>query len=209
MSTDTSVTIDLTSTSSIRAALADGTTSPKLLVELIPAAEYDSETDSIVLRPHRWHADDDNAEVIYDDICGADAAQAYVDEGDWGEDDGRTSWVTVRVWRLGIDPEGDLVRVDEASHKIAINPCEPECTEDDHDWQSPHEIVGGIKENPGVWGSGGGVKIAEVCMHCGCRRATDTWAQDPADGEQGLTSVSYDEGYYCDQLAALDDDDDA
>ena len=42
-----------------------------------------------------------------------------------------------------------------------------------------------------VWGSGGGVRIEEVCMRCGCSKTTDTWAQDPSDGEQGLDSTSY------------------
>lgn len=83
------------------------------------------------------------------------------------------------------------------SHKVAIEPAEPACSHGEgHDWQSPVEIVGGIDENPGVRGSGGGVIIDECCMHCGCQRQTDTWAQDRTDGEQGLTSVTYRVGHY-------------
>lgn len=33
--------------------------------------------------------------------------------------------------------------------------------------------------------------IVETCAHCGVRKVTDTWAQDRETGEQGLTSVSY------------------
>lgn len=83
---------------------------------------------------------------------------------------------------------------------VAINPPEPKCTADSHDWQSPYRIVGGIEENPGVWGHGGGVIIKECCMNCGCLRETDTWAQRPDTGEQGLESVRYVEGYYAEEL---------
>jgi hypothetical protein len=57
-------------------------------------------------------------------------------------------------------------------------------------------LVGGIEENPGVWGHGGGVVINEACVRCGCGRTTDTWAQDPSTGRQGLESVAYEEGAY-------------
>jgi hypothetical protein len=47
----------------------------------------------------------------------------------------------------------------------------PECeiSEDgEHDWQSPHSIVGGIRENPGVWSNGGTIySTKEVCACCG------------------------------------------
>jgi len=35
------------------------------------------------------------------------------------------------------------------------------------------------------------VRYREVCAHCGAYRDTDTWAQDPETGEQGLTSITY------------------
>lgn len=92
-------------------------------------------------------------------------------------------------------------RTDRDSHKVAIEPEEPDCVEGkSHDWASPHRVVGGIKENPGVWGIGGGVIIHEACLRCGCGRVTNTWAQDMTDGEQGLTSVSYEPGRYSDEL---------
>lgn len=45
-----------------------------------------------------------------------------------------------------------------------------------HEWQSP-QWLGGVKENPGVWGHGGGVIVHEVC-ECGARKITDTWANN-------------------------------
>lgn len=37
-----------------------------------------------------------------------------------------------------------------------------------HKWSNNWELVGGIKENPGVWGIGGAaVAIKLACPHCG------------------------------------------
>jgi len=83
---------------------------------------------------------------------------------------------------------------------VAIDPDEPDCVDVAHRWRSPHRLVGGIAENPGVWGHGGGVMITECCMRCGCARLTDTWAQDPETGEQGLTSVRYEPGRWADEV---------
>lgn len=48
--------------------------------------------------------------------------------------------------------------------------------------KAPHEVVGGLKENPGVRGNGGGIIMTEVCQHCGLYRVTDTWDQS-LDGQ--------------------------
>jgi len=135
-----------------------------------------------------WYADDGNAELELDVDSGLEAAQEYVADGDWGEIT-ETIWIDVRVWQLDDDGE----RINEDMHTITIDPPEPECTsEDGHDWTSPYELLGGLKENPGVFGHGGGAIVKEVCRHCGCLRTTDTWAQRMDTGEQGLTSVEYD-----------------
>ena len=83
------------------------------------------------------------------------------------------------------------VIVDEELVTVTLDPDEPDCSGDEHEWAAPYKLVGGIRENPGVWGHGGGVIINEVCLSCGCARVTDTWAQDPATGVQGLRSVAY------------------
>lgn len=126
-------------------------------------------------------------------------AREWALEGDYN-DPASTLWVEVAIKRAG-----DVV----AEVTVAIDPDEPACSERgedparlwDHDWQAPVEIVGGCESNPGVWDSGGGVKIAECCMRCGCRKLTDTWATNPVNGKQGLTSVSYDDGFYETELA--------
>jgi hypothetical protein len=80
----------------------------------------------------------------------------------------------------------------EERRTITIQPEAPDCADGlEHDWQSPLSLVGGIAQNPGVWGKGGGLTIHEVCAYCGAHRHTDTWAQRRDTGEQGLTEVRY------------------
>lgn len=111
------------------------------------------------------------------------AAQEYADSGEW-DTTGGTVWIHVGI--VPVDaPE------DPRSVTITIHPPEPKCTAAEHDWRSPHSVVGGLHENPGVVGHGGGVVITEVCAHCGAYRITDTWAQDRETGEEGLRSVAY------------------
>lgn len=76
-------------------------------------------------------------------------------------------------------------------YKIPVSPRVPKCNGPNHEWSSDYDLVGGCRENPGVFGSGGGVKIIEECIHCNVRKITNTWDYDPVDGEQGLTSVKY------------------
>lgn len=159
--------------------------------------------DCLIPEPGKWHADDGNAEITEEHESAQDAAQAYVDGGEWG-DRSETRWITVYVWREGIDADGEIVRVNEERIKITLAAEEPACTcSDGHHWAAPLAIVGGCKESPGVYGSGGGVTITEACLHCGCKKVTDTWAQDRTDGEQGLTSIDYTAGEYADEVQAL------
>lgn len=118
-------------------------------------------------------------------------AKEWLAEG-WEPEDS-TQWVHGRVRKL--DRAGN--EVEGESITIEIDPREPACeTGHEHDWQSPWDIVGGCKESPGVYGHGGGVTIQEVCIHCGCGRLTDTWAQDSYNGRQGLESVTYEAGKF-------------
>ncbi len=128
---------------------------------------------------------------------------SWAEEGDWGLRE-KTIWVEVRV------RESDTGMNDWDYRTVVIESVEPQCPDDpdhSHDFQSPLSIVGGCDENPGVFGHGGGVTTSECCMRCGCRKLTDTWAQDPATGKEGLKSVKYDEAFYAEQLELADDPD--
>lgn len=201
MTTLETITIDPTDLDSLANAVGLGITTPEMLADWIGVDLID---DCLVLEGSPVYADDGNAEIEYDsETTPDDAAQQYVDDGDWGEITA-TAWVTVATYRKGIDDSGEIVQVGCEWHKIALTPDEPDCIDGhDHDWQSPYSILGGLEENPGVWGSGGGVIIHECCMLCGCGRTTDTWAQDMSDGEQGLESVEYHDAEYADEVNDL------
>lgn len=130
--------------------------------------------------------DDGNAEIEIEADAASEAAREYVD-GCQFTDIESTIWIDVYIQKVDDVDSRECITV-------TVDPDVPSCAEGrEHNWQSPYELVGGIKENPGVWGHGGGVIITEVCMNCGCARRTDTWAQNPVNGIQGLESVSYEE----------------
>lgn len=138
---------------------------------------------------------DGNAEIKIEADSARDAAQEYVDGGDWGEIT-ETTWIHVYVTAEG-EGEDERERV-----TITLDPEPPTCAGADHDWVSPHWLLGGLRENPGVTGHGGGVICIEACRHCGARQTTDTWAQDRETGEQGLRSVSYEAEVYAEEFRA-------
>jgi len=126
-----------------------------------------------------WIAADDGGrwEIEADTI---DKACAKAEEGTRGayDSEDETYWVNIRVWHSCEETEPCDVCGDyrlERRIKVAIDPEEPRCADGhEHDWSDDIRLVGGIKENPGVWGHGGGVTIKTVCLHCGCARIKDT-----------------------------------
>lgn len=122
-----------------------------------------------------------------------------LDYSDYAGNDHEPKTIFVEIAAVNADDSDDSDR-----RTFKLEPDEPRCSAAQHDWQSPLEIVGGIQENPGVYGHGGGVTIDECCMHCGCRKFTDTWATDPSNGTQGHETVCYTPGHYAEALAALD-----
>lgn len=97
-----------------------------------------------------------------------------------------TQWIDIEV-RARSDAN------DTAMTTVQVDPPAPKCIPRGrkHTWESPIEVLGGLKENPGVWGHGAGVIRTEVCRHCGAYRKSDSWAQRMDTGEQGLNSVEY------------------
>lgn len=108
-----------------------------------------------------------------------------VDRNNYPDADG-TIWIDVFV--------RNALTGDEETATVQLDADEPDCVDGhDHDWKAPYSVLGGLKENPGVWGHGGGLIMKKVCAHCGMYQVTDTWAQDRSNGKQGLTSVSYED----------------
>lgn len=119
-----------------------------------------------------------------------DAALAYAEEwlrtGDY--DRRETLWLDAEVIQLAEDGSyGETL----GPVSVTLEPDVPPCRGGEHVWCSPHHILGGLEENPGVWGHGGGARIKEVCSECGLYKLIDTWATNPSDGTQGHTSVEY------------------
>lgn len=134
---------------------------------------------------------------VQDDHCGDDfdaadddAALEYGEEwlrsGDW--DRSKTLFLEAQV--MPIEGDGDY-GASLGSVRVTLHPEPPQCRGEEHVWCSPYHILGGLKENPGVWGHGGGAMVKEVCSECGVYKLTDTWATNPCDGTQGHTSVEY------------------
>lgn len=127
---------------------------------------------------HIWAESIDAALAVAVENFDADAYSHSLD------DESGTTWIDIHV--------RDMLTEEMASTVMEIDPSEPECIEgEEHDWRSPYSVLGGLKENPGVWGHGGGIIIKTVCAHCGAYKIDDSWAQNPENGEQGLDSVEY------------------
>jgi hypothetical protein len=130
-------------------------------------------------------------------------AQEWVSEGSY---DGRC---IVTVYVTEIDPEtGDPYQdgyYGDGRHAMGEvmagpepQPDRTECGDEDgdHDWQSPHELVGGLAENPGVWSRGGTSMVYKyVCANCGMYKTVrDTGAQrNPGELEETITYREADE----------------
>ena len=176
-------------------ALADTTLSPELLAAALAACETARDAWLASDEPRDWKVGGESWGESWGDrmleIRPSNIAKKLrknCKNGEW--DNEQTIWVD--DWACPIDPVTDSPSdEDRVDVTTTIEVDEPNCEKSDHDWQSPHDIVGGCEENPGVHGHGGGVVITEVCAHCGMYKITDTWAQNRSTGEQGLTSVEY------------------
>ncbi|MEM7820034.1 MAG: hypothetical protein QW761_00300 [Candidatus Aenigmatarchaeota archaeon] len=166
--------------------LLDAGMSPELVAQKI-GAELDGK---IIWLPGYCAICDNDIDVYYEDAsdpreAAEEYASAYLPEN-------KTYWCNVLTRRIGYDTESRAEVYDDLFCSVKIDPEEPPCVEGaEHDWCAPIEVVGGIKENPGCWGHGGGVIMKMVCRHCRTYKIIDTWATDPATGRQGLKTVEY------------------
>lgn len=95
----------------------------------------------------------------------------------WASDYARESTVWITWYAVNVDDEDDT-----DSRTFTVDPEGPSCLEDRaHAWNDYEPAIG----------SGGGVKYSERCKHCRAVKHTDTWAQNPENGVQGLTSIRY------------------
>lgn len=150
-----------------------------------------------------YFAGDEHCSVHYPEAhSGIQAAIEFAEAGDWSLTS-KTWWLNVRTWREIRRSDESAEKICFDTHKIAVQPSVPKCCDTEHEWASDHDVVGGVVENPGVFGHAGGVKILKFCRKCGCGRTELTWDSDPCDGTQGLYSVEYEIGQYFDRVARV------
>ena len=134
-------------------------------------------------------------------IIEADSLDDVLDMAqDWSADGVYDERVMVSVQAVELDDDGDPTGP-TAHGEVAAGP-EPkpepsECgaDDDDHDWQSPIELVGGCRENPGVFSTGTRFDFYAVCARCGMRK--HSWDQgsqrNPGDLSEGVEYEPADE----------------
>lgn len=113
---------------------------------------------------------------------------------DWASEGSYDCRVMVTVYVRGIDDDGDETgEYASADVEAGPEPEEPECVDgEEHVWEGPHELVGGIKENPGVWSNGGTtMTFHSVCARCGAHKHETSCGAQRNPGE--CDQVSYDE----------------
>jgi hypothetical protein len=111
-------------------------------------------------------SDDGASETIEADSMAEALEQA---EENWqnGSWDGKCL-ISVRVAELDDDGE-ETGEVEWVDVECGDDPTPPDCSDEEHDWCSPYEVVGGLDSNPGVWSRGGTtLVIKRVCRNCGC-----------------------------------------
>lgn len=138
---------------------------------------------------------------IYDDCCretidatdmecAVDWATEYWQEGNWDT----KCLIKLTIEHIGWDDE--ILDYETIEVECGEDPVAPDCVdEQEHDWCSPHDIVGGLKENPGIWSTGGTTIVSiEVCSHCGCKKRTVNYGSQRNQGQ--CDTIEY---YYSDE----------
>mgnify|MGYP005811600887 CR=1 FL=1 len=80
----------------------------------------------LVPQPRIWHAFDGYAKVVGEYDSAREAAQDYLDGGDFGQDK-ESITIEVRVWRTGIDVHGDEVEIGSRLIEVTAHPEPPDC----------------------------------------------------------------------------------
>ena len=120
-----------------------------------------------------WHkyiiSTGDGGELRLDEVQVSSMEEAKDAAIDWIQDGAWDCKMMLDVWITKVDHDGKVLDRVDFVVEVGKDPEPPECAEGlEHDWCSPYEVVGGLKENPGVWSLGGTtIHTSEVCSHCG------------------------------------------
>ena len=148
-------------------------------------AELPDDLCKIIVKGFRI-SDDNHSEIIESDDM--DAACDYAEEkwknGSWDS----KCRITLSVQEIDRNEKeiGDAKTFEVECGEDPAEPC------DEHDWQSPHSLVRGLKENPGVWSLGGTTtKYKEVCALTGWYKITIRYGVQRNPGQ--CDSIEYSE----------------
>lgn len=133
-----------------------------------------------------WVVWDDTFAVVWVDAVSAEeAAEEFVGGADWEPSLKDWTWEG-RAAQIGVGLPTEtapvVLVIDETHVSVDVPAEEPRCSsENGHEWCAPVEVVGGIRENPGVWGKHSGVVITRVCRNCGWYHVLDTSQGRPVE----------------------------
>jgi len=129
----------------------------------------------------------DGDEITIDAETPEEAAREYLAHADAYCDLRATTWADVDT----TDTDGYTDSV-----TIQLDPDEPMCDDDEHDWVTPHEIW------PDEYAAGehtthraGGHVTTSVCSHCHMARSLGSHQQRPDTGQGGFSTISYDRDF--------------
>lgn len=144
---------------------------------------------------------------VPEDVSLCDWLAATAEQAAWGSvgsssgvhDDEDEPETVVWTYACSIEaacPDGQVRDLEESASAEDEPEVATECDDGgEHDWRKPYDLVGGIRENPGCWGSGhGSVSHQYVCVRCGLGRVIDHGATDRSNGSQ-CTRTTYQPGY--------------
>jgi len=127
------------------------------------------------------------------EIVEADSIQDAINQAEeWVADGSYDERVMVRFSVYEIDEDDEQVEDGESytgEVEAGPQPEAPECTDGaEHDWQSPYEVLGGLRENPGVWSTGGTSFVHKyVCATCGTYKTERSTGAQRNPGEMAET----------------------
>lgn len=125
-------------------------------------------------------------------ILANDMEEAKSLAADWIREGSWDCKCEIDVQVAEIDADKEVVDREWITVEVGEDPPEPECYADEHDWQTPWRLLGGLRENPGVWSKGGTTMVyRSVCKNCGCYRTETDYGCQRNPG-QPTRSVEYD-----------------
>jgi hypothetical protein len=140
--------------------------------------------------PRDWEVRDDQAQDTLREVAPDDVEaeiEAWLTDGDWDTSEGP---LYLTAYAYPIDPTtGEACAEGRVEGEVTIEQDAPACADgEDHEWRTPHSVLGGLADNPGVWGAGAGIVSREVCAHCGAYRVSESARQDGSGGYHEATS---------------------